>query len=421
MINPARLYTLLLNTGLQQRDNPLYQVIHDLISALSSTNSQVTASSGQGIQGIQGLPGFHGLDGLDGDDGLPGFSGPIGPIGPSGSIGPYGLDGIDGEDGISIPGIPGPRGISSPFILSPDDIVDVSDPWFLSPNVLQGLSPAIHGVLIGTGSQQVGSVGPGILGQFLQSQGSTADPSYQNLRSLNGDTSTGAINNWSPSGFVSGVDEIIEWNGASGAQMTGIVAGSLNQILIIRNITAAQIITFTHQSASSSAGNRFANQVTSAPMPVNASGYIVFVYDGSNWVLISYDQGVWITTPFNASDYTGNGTMTWTVIAANVITDRYRVSGNSLMWLLRVDNTNAGGVLNTELLRKIPGGFTTTVSVPYFARISNRPGPAQLGMSFIDTPDSSHVAFFQDVVGGTNWNNTVNGIDVETSLVFEIV
>ena len=36
MIDPTRLYTALLNTGLQQKDNPLYQVIHSLIDNLIS-------------------------------------------------------------------------------------------------------------------------------------------------------------------------------------------------------------------------------------------------------------------------------------------------------------------------------------------------------------------------------------------------
>ncbi len=46
--DPARLYTALLNTGLQQKDPALYQVIHDLIAQvinLAANQSSVNSSS----------------------------------------------------------------------------------------------------------------------------------------------------------------------------------------------------------------------------------------------------------------------------------------------------------------------------------------------------------------------------------------
>lgn len=71
--DPARLYQLLLNTGLQSKDNALHQVIHNLISHVISTNKQVStivsnsggSTGATGPQGIQGVQGFPGLDGSD--------------------------------------------------------------------------------------------------------------------------------------------------------------------------------------------------------------------------------------------------------------------------------------------------------------------------------------------------------------------
>lgn len=67
-IDPSRLYSALLNTGLQQKDNPLYQVIKNLIDNLvaavkainsSGSGTGTTGATGpQGLQGIQGIPGF---------------------------------------------------------------------------------------------------------------------------------------------------------------------------------------------------------------------------------------------------------------------------------------------------------------------------------------------------------------------------
>ena len=63
-----------MNTGLHIKDNPLHQVLHDLIGHTINTNKQITVLSGivgsgggigpQGIQGIQGLQGLAGEDGI---------------------------------------------------------------------------------------------------------------------------------------------------------------------------------------------------------------------------------------------------------------------------------------------------------------------------------------------------------------------
>lgn len=118
-IDPSRLYSTLLNTGLQQKDNALYQVIRDLIDNIiavnKKSNSSSSGSSGStGAQGIQGLQGIPGFDGIDGEDALV-IQGPRGTSGSTGAQGPIGPillieDGIDGLDGQNIP-IPGPQGV----------------------------------------------------------------------------------------------------------------------------------------------------------------------------------------------------------------------------------------------------------------------------------------------------------------------
>jgi hypothetical protein len=47
-IDPSRLYTTLLNTGLQQKNNALYQVIHDLIGLVTSINKTTSSGSFSG-------------------------------------------------------------------------------------------------------------------------------------------------------------------------------------------------------------------------------------------------------------------------------------------------------------------------------------------------------------------------------------
>jgi hypothetical protein len=102
--DPARLYALLMNTGLQQKDQPLYQVIHDLIAAAASINTQVNnviaslapsttpVSPTSNINKLQMLD-FSGLDVSDGNDSfIPG------PQGAQGIQGQQGISGLDGEN-----------------------------------------------------------------------------------------------------------------------------------------------------------------------------------------------------------------------------------------------------------------------------------------------------------------------------------
>lgn len=119
-IDPTRLYTALLNTGLQQKDNPLYQVIHDLINNLSAISKQTNLSSSissntntiqNNITQLLTTLSEDGIDGLDGVPGLSGVQGIQGISGINGSNGFSGIDGIDGDNGISIPGIQGLGGI----------------------------------------------------------------------------------------------------------------------------------------------------------------------------------------------------------------------------------------------------------------------------------------------------------------------
>ncbi len=117
-IDPNRLYTALLNTGLQTKDNALYQVIYQLIGSLSgltrNVNGIVSSSiaGGSVIEKITNIIGLPGDSGLDGESGFPGSQGPQGPQGIPGSAGSAGAPGqiIFGEDGIDgeLTFIPGP-------------------------------------------------------------------------------------------------------------------------------------------------------------------------------------------------------------------------------------------------------------------------------------------------------------------------
>lgn len=70
-IDPARLFSQLLNTGLQIKDNPTYQVIHQLIDQIVSINTEqnkLIANGGSTTITLKGDIGPPGVDGIDFDD-----------------------------------------------------------------------------------------------------------------------------------------------------------------------------------------------------------------------------------------------------------------------------------------------------------------------------------------------------------------
>jgi hypothetical protein len=158
-------------------------------------------------------------------------------------------------------------------------------------------------------------------------------------------TTTGATNNWDP-GIVTGTT-FIQASGAALAA-TGLEGGTSGCVVVIRN-TGSGILTFAHASASSDADNRFTNAATSAPTPVAAGGYIIYIHDGTNWDMVAHDQGAWITPTFSAGNYTGSASMTWTVDAGDVNTQRYALRNKDLHVHFDIATTTVGGTPNTQL------------------------------------------------------------------------
>lgn len=95
--NPDRLQVQLLNTGLQNKDNPLYQLLFLMIGALNQLQAQINAITGGDVTNIinnttviqQMLGSPLGDDSSSGEDGFPGVQGIPGIPGENGPLMPY--------------------------------------------------------------------------------------------------------------------------------------------------------------------------------------------------------------------------------------------------------------------------------------------------------------------------------------------
>jgi Collagen triple helix repeat (20 copies) len=292
------------------------------------------ATGATGAQGIQGMQGATGDSGEPGEDGLPGLPGSAGPTGPVGATGPVGPPGMDGDDA---------GGGGDPFIST-----------ILSP------------------SRQ----GPTI---FMSS------------------SVTGVQNAFTPG--LTSANTVILWTGTADCTIAGMVGGVKGDVVTFRNSTAPQsILFFAFNAAAAAAGTRFLPLVTSGLTPIAQGGVISFFFDGTFWILLSHEQGPWITLPYNAANFTGSGAMTWTVPAISVTDQSYKLAGNTITYSLNVSGTTIGGTPDIELRSTLPYLCAATMSIPCQ---SLNPGSPIVLSSGGPVSGTNYVRFFATILGAT--------------------
>lgn len=93
---------------------------------------------------------------------------------------------------------------------------------------------------------------------------------------------------------------------------------------------------------------------------IGAKGAIQLVYNGtsSRWNVVSINPGSAISIPFNAADFTGGGTSTWTVDSGDVALETYQQKGKLLTVWLSIASSTTGGTASSNKNFALPNGFT---------------------------------------------------------------
>jgi hypothetical protein len=77
----------------------------------------------------------------------------------------------------------------------------------------------------------------------------------------------------------------------------------------------------------------------------------------------------WIQRQFDASRFTGGGSMVWTVTGANVFTDAYVVEGKTVTYTVTVGGTTTSGTASSELRIALPTGMKVMRDVNTVCRL----------------------------------------------------
>ena len=252
--------------------------------------------------------------------------------------------------------------------------------------------------------------------RYLTNQGTDNDPAWGLVNLSNGitdildgnniygiwnkytSTVTGSQNNLDITSGATVQNSYIEWSGASDATITGIDLGSANPssaFLLFKN-TGTKVAYFSYQSGSSDADNRFTNYLTSSTTPVAPKGWIAYVHNGTNWIMVGHEQGANITPSFSAGDWTGSGSMTVTVASGDVLTDAYRVVGKTFNYWFFLNTITIAGTPSTAIYRAIPNSFAFTTGGTGSGgpmRVYDN-GTYRSGFAFVYTPSSSTQILF---------------------------
>lgn len=229
---------------------------------------------------------------------------------------------------------------------------------------------------------------------------------------------TGTINDWNPAAQTLLANTIIQWSGASALTITGLPKGYNGQLVWIQNVSSGQVLSLSHASANSSYGNRLTNWVTSGITPIAQNGSALYVYRDTTWTLVAHEQGVWITPTFAAGDYTGNGTMTWTVAAGDVLSASYHLVGKTVTYQTMLNTTTVGGTLNTQLLITWPNGWTTSALKDTFGGASDN-GTVTGAQIITNTGAATTLRIFRDL-GQGNWAASTDNTKVHGEITCEI-
>lgn len=225
-------------------------------------------------------------------------------------------------------------------------------------------------------------------------------------------TATGAQNDFDFSGSAT-----LYMNNATSCAITGFLAGTDGQTLTVIS-KGAGAVTIANQDTGSSASNRVINQVTGTITLSPGTGSATLVYDATTarWRVAQHRQGALIAVPYSGANFTGTGSITWTVDSADQTTFAYVLNGTVLSVYVVLDATSVSGT-GIALKIKIPGGFTAARNMyAPIVTIDNGTPTSGLIQAVGDTFMYIYAQF-----SGPNWTASSNNTYIRGMLSFDVL
>lgn len=135
-----------------------------------------------------------------------------------------------------------------------------------------------------------------------------------------------------------------------------------------------------------------------------------------SWQTAIQNIGVPQSVPFDAANFSGNGSMTWTVVSAGQSTFWYALVGQLLVVNFDVSGT-AGGTPDSQLLITVPGNFTVLAgAINPVLVVTN--GTAAIGYAFASISTPTVIAVLNSAAGNVDW--TAGTVEVYGQIAFQV-
>lgn len=261
----------------------------------------------------------------------------------------------------------------------------------------------------GAGDWEEITLGTGLTmsGTTLSSSGGTTEVSI---------TTTGNIDNLDFSNA-----NLIRMNNASLSTIRGLLAGTDGQQVTIVSVGAGRV-DLAHENTNSTAANRLLNIATSGISPLAAGrGTVTYQYDGTTdrWRMIAHNCGAFITRTFDAGNFTGSASMTWTVDSGDVSVDAYRLDGSVLAYSFNITSTDVGGTTNNTLQITLPNGYT--IAAQAVNTLGYRDAGASQTIGRVGANPASNTIFALTKIDNSAWTATSSdNTNVNSSIIVTI-
>jgi len=139
------------------------------------------------------------------------------------------------------------------------------------------------------------------------------------------------------------------------------------------------------------------------------SGNLQYLYDNSG-------AGGMTAVTFSAGNFTGNGSMTWTLTSPDQVYFGYAIRGKLMTLHFQLDTTSVGGTPNSQLQITIPLSKVATRTKTGTCRIIDN-GTSSIGFCFVSA--SGTVVSIALGSAGT-WAASTNATYIQGEIEFEI-
>lgn len=225
-------------------------------------------------------------------------------------------------------------------------------------------------------------------------------------------TLTGSQNNFNYNGA-----SVLYVNNAATLTITGLLSAVDGTRLDIISIGSASV-ELKNQDGSSIPQNRIKNQATGKITLAAGVGSATLIYDGSTgrWRTVAHEQGTAITVPYLSGNFTGSGTLIWTVELADQAVFEYYLKGRVITVWITIDVSSVSGS-GSDLRVTIPDGYIAAKT--FNSAILGSDNATQIAGFWYVQNGATFIALERNLSGST-WTTSTDATSIKVVATFEV-